>query len=42
MLDLWAGTRAMALSLLRYVRPEWRESCAAWCQIWQRRREWSA
>jgi GT2 family glycosyltransferase len=40
MLDLWAGSRMAALSLLRRVRPKYQAGYEAWREIWQRRGEY--
>ena len=41
MLVLWAGTRALAFSLLSRVQPRYRAAAEAWGGVWRRRAEFS-
>lgn len=40
MLDLWAFSRMLALSVLRWIRPSYRAGYEAWRDIWRRRAEY--
>ncbi len=39
-LALWALTRLSALRIAQFLRPQARQSCETWRQIWRRRAEW--